>query len=149
MRHPRFVLVGGGNPREGELRPQLLDRFGLSVEVRTPQDIASRVQVVKRRDAFERDPDGFAATWADEEARVRQQIVAGPQTPGQVVVPDAALRRAAQLCMSLGTDGLRSELTLVRAARGFATCGDLTVGDAPAAGGATGAAPSAAAQSAR
>ena len=132
VRHPaRFVLVGSGNPEEGELRPQLLDRFGLSVEVRTPQDIASRVQVVKRRDAFERDPDGFAATWADEEARVRRQIVAARKRLAKVVVPDAALERAAQLCMSLGTDGLRGELTLVRAARGFAALqGDLSVGDA-------------------
>ena len=132
VRHPaRFVLVGSGNPEEGELRPQLLDRFGLSVEVRTPQDIASRVQVVKRRDAFERDPDGFAATWADEEARVRRQIVAARKRLAKVVVPDAALERAAQLCMSLGTDGLRGELTLVRAARGFAALqGDPAVGDA-------------------
>ena len=60
VRHPaRFVLIGSGNPEEGELRPQLLDRFGLSVEVTTPSDIKTRIEVVKRRDAFERDPDGF------------------------------------------------------------------------------------------
>ena len=65
VRHPaRFVLVGSGNPEEGELRPQLLDRFGLSVEVRTPDDIATRIGVVRRRDAFDRDPAGFAAEWA-------------------------------------------------------------------------------------
>src|ERR1043166_8173660 len=57
VRHPaRFVLVGSGNPEEGELRPQLLDRFGLSVEIRTPEDITERVEVVRRRDDFERDP---------------------------------------------------------------------------------------------
>ena len=64
VRHPaRFVLVGSGNPEEGELRPQLLDRFGLSVEVKTPEDLPSRVEVVKRRDAFERDPLAFAEKW--------------------------------------------------------------------------------------
>ena len=69
MRHPaRFVLVGSGNPEEGELRPQLLDRFGLSVEVRTPQDLPSRVEVVKRRDAFERDADAFVERWSKDEA---------------------------------------------------------------------------------
>jgi len=132
VRHPaRFVLVGSGNPEEGELRPQLLDRFGLSVEVRTPQDLASRVEVVKRRDAFEREGEAFVARWAKEEARVRRQIVAGRARLASVTVPDAALERAAQLCMSLGTDGLRGELTLIRAARALAAMkGDASVGDA-------------------
>ena len=132
VRHPaRFVLVGSGNPEEGELRPQLLDRFGLSVEVRTPQDLPSRVEVVKRRDAFERDGEAFGKAWAKEEARVRRQIVAGRARIGDVSVPDAALERAAQLCMALGTDGVRGELTLIRAARAFAALqGDAVVGDA-------------------
>ena len=132
VRHPaRFVLVGSGNPEEGELRPQLLDRFGLSVEVRTPQDLPSRVQVVKRRDAFERDGSAFIAAWAKEEARVRKQIVAGRARINEVAVPDAALEHAAQLCMALGTDGLRGELTLIRAARALAALqGDATVVDA-------------------
>ena len=132
VRHPaRFVLVGSGNPEEGELRPQLLDRFGLSVEVRTPQDLASRVEVVKRRDAFEREGAAFIATWAKEEKRLRQQIVAGRAHIAKVTVPDAALERAAQLCISLGTDGLRGELTLIRAARALAALnGDAAVGDA-------------------
>ena len=64
IRHPaRFVLVGSGNPEEGELRPQLLDRFGLSVQVNTPQDVALRVEVIKRRDAFDKDPDAYKAQW--------------------------------------------------------------------------------------
>ena len=132
VRHPaRFVLVGSGNPEEGELRPQLLDRFGLSVEVRTPQDLASRVEVVKRRDAFERQGTAFTEAWAKEEARVRRQIVAGRGRIDDVAVPDAALERAAQLCLALGTDGLRGELTLIRAARAFAALqGDARVGDA-------------------
>jgi magnesium chelatase subunit I len=131
VRHPaRFVLVGSGNPEEGELRPQLLDRFGLSVEVSTPQDLASRVEVVKRRDAYERDPATFTSSWAKEEARVRRQIVAGKTRIAGTHVPDSALERAAQLCMSLGTDGLRGELTLIRAARAFAALqGDAEVAD--------------------
>jgi magnesium chelatase subunit I len=132
VRHPaRFVLVGSGNPEEGELRPQLLDRFGLSVEVKTPADLPSRVEVVRRRDAFERGAEGFAEKWAKEDARVRKQIVAGRARIADVSVPDAALERAAQLCMSLGTDGLRGELTLIRAARALAALqGDTAVTDA-------------------
>ena len=74
VRHPaRFVLVGSGNPEEGELRPQLLDRFGLSVEVRTPQDMPSRVQVVRRRDAFEHDPAAFMERWHKDDDKVQPQ----------------------------------------------------------------------------
>ena len=98
--------------------------------VRTPQDLASRVEVVKRRDAYERDGAAFSEAWSKSEARVRRQIVAGRARIGSVVVPDAALERAAQLCMALGTDGLRGELTLIRAARAFAALqGDSEVGD--------------------
>jgi len=132
VRHPaRFVLIGSGNPEEGELRPQLLDRFGLSVEVRTPGDLPTRIEVVKRRDAYERDPDAFVAKWKKEDDRLRRRIVAGRGRIAEVEVPDAALERAAKLCMALGTDGLRGELTLVRAARAVAALeGDHAVGDA-------------------
>jgi magnesium chelatase subunit I len=132
IRHPaRFVLVGTGNPEEGELRPQLLDRFGLSVEVRTPDDLKTRIEVVRRRDAFERDPEAFIASWKKEDEKLRRRIVAARERLPKVKVSDAALERAAKLCMGLGTDGLRGELTLVRAARGFAAFeGDATVGDA-------------------
>jgi len=131
VRHPaRFVLVGSGNPEEGELRPQLLDRFGLSVEVRTPTEIAARVDVVRRRDDFERDPTAFAARWKKEEGKLRRRIEGGRARLSSVSVPDSALERAAQLCISLGTDGLRGELTLVRAARALASLeGDTVVGD--------------------
>jgi magnesium chelatase subunit I len=132
VRHPaRFVLVGSGNPEEGELRPQLLDRFGLSVEVKTPTDLPGRVEVVRRRDAFERNSTAFTEKWAAEDARIRASIVKGRLHLPKVNVPDAALERAAQLCMSLGTDGLRGELTLIRAARALAALqGDKVVGDA-------------------
>jgi magnesium chelatase subunit I len=132
VRHPaRFVLIGSGNPEEGELRPQLLDRFGLSVEVRTPTDLPSRIDVVRRRDAFERDPAGFTALWSDEDSMTRDRILAARARLGEVEVPDAALARAAQLCLALGTDGLRGELTLMRAARALASLdGEAVVGDA-------------------
>jgi magnesium chelatase subunit I len=122
VRHPaRFVLVGTGNPEEGELRPQLLDRFGLSVEVRTPDDLPTRIEVVRRRDAFDRDPAGFAARWEKDETRLRRRIVAARARLPEVQLTDRALETAARLCMGLGTDGLRGELTLVRAARSLAS----------------------------
>ena len=131
VRHPaRFVLVGSGNPEEGELRPQLLDRFGLSVEVKTPTDLAGRVEVVKRRDAFEHDPAAFAEQWKKEDEKTRKRIVAGRTRLDTVNISDAARARAAQLCMALGTDGLRGDLTLIRAARAFAALqGDAAVTD--------------------
>jgi magnesium chelatase subunit I len=132
VRHPaRFVLVGSGNPEEGELRPQLLDRFGLSVEVTTPADLETRIEVVRRRDRYERDPAAFARQWAKSEAALRRQIERGRARLGSVRVPDDALARASQLCMRLGTDGLRGELTLMRAARAVAALeGAGSVGDA-------------------
>jgi magnesium chelatase subunit I len=132
VRHPaRFVLIGSGNPEEGELRPQLLDRFGLAVEVRTPTELATRVEVVRRRDAFEREPAAFCAKWKKEEDRLRRRIAAARERLPGVQVPDAALERAATLCMRLGTDGLRGELTLVRAARALAALdGEAAAGDA-------------------
>jgi len=121
VRHPaRFVLIGSGNPEEGELRPQLLDRFGLSVEVLTPQDVPTRVMVVRRRDAFDRDPAAFLAGWAAQDAALRQHLLAASARLDQVSVSDDVLGLAAKLCMALGTDGLRGELTLVRAARAVA-----------------------------
>jgi len=122
VRHPaRFVLIGSGNPEEGELRPQLLDRFGLSVDVKTPEDLATRVQVVRRRDEFDRDPAAFVDKWKKEEAGLRRRVVNARKRLPDVAVPDAMLERAAELCMSLGTDGLRGELTLTRAARAVAS----------------------------
>jgi magnesium chelatase subunit I len=121
LRHPaRFVLIGSGNPEEGELRPQLLDRFGLSVEVRTPTDLETRVEVVRRRDSFEREPAIFAAAWRKEQARLRAQIAAARALLPSVRTPPMAIETAARLCIALGTDGLRGELTLIRAARALA-----------------------------
>jgi magnesium chelatase subunit I len=131
IRHPaRFVLIGSGNPEEGELRPQLLDRFGLSLEVKTPEDITTRVEVVKRRVAFERDPRAFVESHAPHEAALTRRLQDARTRLHDVVVSDAVVERAATLCQSLGTDGLRGELTLIRAARAAASLdGETEVGD--------------------
>lgn len=121
IRHPaRFVLVGSGNPEEGELRPQLLDRFGLAVDVHTPTDLKLRIEVVKRRDAFERGPETFIEQWHKEDEKIRRRIVAARKRLAEVEVSDDVLTRAAELCMALGTDGLRGELALMRASRALA-----------------------------
>ncbi len=129
VRHPaRVVLVGSGNPEEGELRPQLLDRFGLSVEVRTPTDLKERIMVVKRRDAFDRNPSAFAAEWAAEDAKVLDRIAAARALLPQVTVDDSVLELSSRLCMAVGADGLRGELTMLRAARATAALdGDTAV----------------------
>nr|MBV6631029.1 magnesium chelatase ATPase subunit I [Oceanococcus sp. HetDA_MAG_MS8] len=132
LRHPaRFVLVGSGNPEEGELRPQLLDRFGLAVDVSTPQDVQQRMQVIRRRTEFEDDPAAFLRRWQRQEGKLRRSIVKARECLDGIAVPDAALQRAAELCMALGTDGLRGELTLIRAARAIAALNAAeSVGDA-------------------
>ncbi|WP_299740211.1 magnesium chelatase ATPase subunit I [uncultured Roseobacter sp.] len=121
IRHPaRFVLVGSGNPEEGELRPQLLDRFGLSVEVRSPNDVAERVEVIKRRDAFESDHAAFMAHYEAEDAKVRETILKARKRLPKINTPASILEDCATLCIALGSDGLRGELTLLRTARALA-----------------------------
>lgn len=121
VRHPsRFVLVGSGNPEEGELRPQLLDRFGLAVDVRTPTVIATRIDVIKRRDAFDRDPAAFLSHWHKADAKIRRSLEKARARLDDLTVSDAILERAAALCSALGTDGLRGELTLLRTTRALA-----------------------------
>jgi magnesium chelatase subunit I len=121
VRHAaRFVLVGSGNPEEGELRPQLLDRFGLSVEVSSPREISERVEVIRRRDAYERDAVAFAKRWSTAEAKHRRAIEAARKRLARVRFPESTLALAAELCIALGADGLRGELTLMRAARALA-----------------------------
>ncbi len=118
VRHPaKFVIVGSGNPEEGELRPQLLDRFGLSVEVASPSDVKQRVEVIRRRDAYERETAPFLKRWRAADTRHRKKIIAARERLAGVAVPDATLEKIAELCIALGADGLRGELTLVRAAR--------------------------------
>ena len=118
IRHPaRFVLVGSGNPEEGELRPQLLDRFGLSVEVTSPRDIETRVEVMRRRDAYENDNAAFMKKWRAKDSALRKVILAARAALPNLSTPGAVLHDCAALCIALGSDGLRGELTLLRAAR--------------------------------
>jgi len=118
IRHPaRFVLVGSGNPEEGELRPQLLDRFGLSVEVTSPKDIETRVEVIRRRDAYDTDREAFLSRWQAEDAALRGRILAARTVLAGVRTPNVVLHDCAAICLALGADGLRGELTLLRAAR--------------------------------
>lgn len=129
VRHPsRFVLIGSGNPEEGELRPQLIDRFGLAVDVRTTADISERIEVIRRRDAFERGPDVFSRKWSRQDGKLRRQIVKAREALASLEPGDEILGKAAEICISLETDGSRGELTLMRAARAYAALqGDDTV----------------------
>ena len=121
IRHAaRFVLVGSGNPEEGELRPQLLDRFGLSVEVASPRDVETRVEVMRRRDAYENDNAAFMKKWRAKDMALRKQIMAARTALPALKTPGAVLHDCAALCIALGSDGLRGELTLLRAARAIA-----------------------------
>lgn len=120
IRHnSKFVLIGSGNPEEGELRPQLLDRFGLSVKVGSPTKIPERVEVVKRRDEFEQDPDGFLKKWRGKDLAIRKKIITAKTNLTNVKLDDKILSKCAELCISIGSDGLRGELTLLRTLRAF------------------------------
>ena len=121
IEHPaRFRLVGSGNPEEGELRPQLLDRFGLHVEIRTTTDLDERVRVVEQREAFERDPAQFRALAENEQEILRRKLVRARKKLNQVELSRELLRRIAELCQKLLIDGHRGELTIARAARALA-----------------------------
>jgi magnesium chelatase subunit I len=117
IRHPaRFVLVGSGNPEEGDLRPQLLDRFGLHARIVTITDVDERVEIVKRRRAFDNDPHAFAADWEKEQARLQRKIKSAQKRLPEVELPDLVLHKIAELCVNLEVDGHRGELTISRAA---------------------------------
>src|SRR3954454_19214503 len=117
VRHAaRFLLVGTMNPEEGELRPQLLDRFGLTVEVSATRDPAERAEVVRRRLAFEDDPDSFAADWREADAELAARIGAAQELLPSVVLSDAALRQVTSVCAAFEVDGLRADLVTARAA---------------------------------
>ncbi len=132
VRHPaRFVLVGSGNPEEGDLRPQLLDRFGLHSRITTITNVAERVEIVKRRRAYDDDPTEFAAAWEKAQSKLRRQIKAAQKRLPQVVLPDPLLYSIADICVRLAVDGHRGELTISRAATALAAFdGDDTVTDA-------------------
>jgi magnesium chelatase subunit D len=112
----RFTLIGTMNPEEGELRPQLLDRFGLTVDVMASRDVDVRVEVIRRRMDFESDPDGFALRYADDDAELSRKITSARALVGDVVLPDNELRRIAALCAAFDVDGMRADLVVARTA---------------------------------
>ncbi len=117
VRHAaRFLLVGTMNPEEGELRPQLLDRFGLTVEAAAPRDASLRSEVVRRRLAYDAGPAGFCAAWRDAETALAGRIVTAQALLPGVVLPDATLRQVASVCAAFDVDGLRADLVTARAA---------------------------------
>ncbi len=117
VRHPaRFVLVGSGNPEEGDLRPQLLDRFGLHARITTIADVGERVEIVRRRRAYDAAPQAFAAQWDGEQRRLQRRLRAAQRRLPATTLTDEALFAAAQLCATLAIDGHRGELTLCRSA---------------------------------
>ncbi|MBW1597584.1 putative cobaltochelatase [Streptomyces sp. JJ38] len=121
VRHAsRFLLVGTMNPEEGELRPQLLDRFGLTVEVAASRETDERVEVVRRRLAFDADPEGFAARWTAEEAELRERIAAARALLPEVRLGDAALRQIAATCAAFEVDGMRADIVMARTATALA-----------------------------
>ncbi|MFF4247017.1 putative cobaltochelatase [Streptomyces sp. NPDC001822] len=121
VRHAaRFLLVGTMNPEEGELRPQLLDRFGLTVEVAASRETDVRVEVVRRRLAYDDDPAGFAARWAGEETALRERIAAARALLPRVVLGDGALRQIAATCAAFEVDGMRADIVMARTATALA-----------------------------
>ncbi len=126
----RFVLIGTMNPEEGELRPQLLDRFGLTVDVRASRDVDVRADVIRTRLAFEADPAAFVASYAEQDADLARRIAAARESVGGVVLPDDELRRIAALCAAFDVDGMRADLVVARTAVAHAAWrGSDTVGE--------------------
>src|SRR5690606_23811065 len=122
--HPaRFVLVGTMNPEEGELRPQLLDRFGLSVTLNNPTDAALRQAIVRARLAFEQDPQAALERHAPAQAQLVASIAAARAALVDIPWPEAALQCATELALAAGVDGVRADLVMLRAARALAALG--------------------------
>ncbi|MDY6783243.1 MAG: magnesium chelatase ATPase subunit I [Cyanobacteriota bacterium] len=118
IRHPaRFVLVGSGNPEEGELRPQLLDRFGMHAEIHTVREPALRVQIVEQRGEFDRDPQGFCHNYQTEQDTLQQQIVQAQNRLPQVNLDYDLRVKISEVCSELNVDGLRGDIVTNRAAK--------------------------------
>lgn len=115
-----FILVGTMNPEEGELRPQLLDRFGLSVQVETPQDPQIRTTIVQRRLTFNRDPREFIANWQEREEAIQARIQQAREGLDGVLISDSLLTAIAELCIEAGVEGLRADIVMAEASRAHA-----------------------------
>ncbi len=121
IRHPaRFVLIGSGNPEEGELRPQLLDRFGMSVEVRTVREAELRVQVVEQRTAFDNDPESFSSASESKQEALQQKVVEAQKLLQEVNIDNELRLNISAICGELDVDGLRGDIVTNRAARALA-----------------------------
>ena len=119
--HPaRFILIGTMNPEEGELRPQLLDRFGLAVEVAGQGDPALRAEVVRRRIAYEAGPEPFIGRFQDQEVDLKRRIAAAKALLPQVTVSDGILELITHVCVGSGVDGLRADITMYKTAQTLA-----------------------------
>ena len=116
----RFVLIGTMNPEEGELRPQLLDRFGLNVALEVAPEPAARQQIIRRRLAFDSDPQAFCAEWAEAQAQLRERCQAARRSVASIALDDRALAWITERCFAAGVDGLRADLVWLRAARAHA-----------------------------
>ena len=133
IRHPaRFVLVGSGNPEEGELRPQLLDRFGMHAEIRTVREPVLRVQIVEERTSFDRDPQEWIDTYKDQQNELRESLIAAKNILPDVKMDYENRVRISQVCSELKVDGLRGDIVVNRAAKAYTAFNgrtDVTVDD--------------------
>ncbi|MBE9223224.1 magnesium chelatase ATPase subunit I [Cyanobacterium stanieri LEGE 03274] len=121
IRHPaRFVLVGSGNPEEGELRPQLLDRFGMHAEIRTVKDPDLRVQIVEQRAEFDQDPQGFLANYDEQQKALQQKLVDAQNLLPQITIDYEIRVKVSEICSDLDVDGLRGDIVTNRAAKAIA-----------------------------
>jgi len=121
VRHPaRFVLIGSGNPEEGELRPQLLDRFGMSVEVKTVRDADLRVKVVDQRTSFDNDPEGFTNTMNEKQSELQEKVIAAQKNLSKVKIDDDLRLNISAICGELDVDGLRGDIVTNRSAKAIA-----------------------------
>jgi magnesium chelatase subunit I len=121
IRHPaRFVLVGSGNPEEGELRPQLLDRFGMHAEIRTVREPILRVQIVEERTSFDRNPQEWINNYKDQQMELRQKLISAKEVLPKVKMDYENRVRISQVCSELKVDGLRGDIVVNRAAKAYA-----------------------------
>ena len=121
LRHPsRFILIGTMNPEEGELRPQLLDRFAMCVKVNTIRDPRLRAEIVKRNLEFERDPQGFIEKWREKQEELRKSIERAKSLLPSVKIPENVLSSVTKACAQLEVDGYRPDITAVKVAKALA-----------------------------
>lgn len=121
IKHPaKFILIGSGNPEEGELRPQLLDRFGMHAEIKTIQDANSRVKIVEERMSFDQSPDSWFEAYKEEQLAIQKRILTAQQLLPEVVLAKEYQLKISQICSQLGIEGLRGDLVCTRAAKALA-----------------------------